>query len=392
MRTLPESASLDHLRRQAKELLAIVRRSEPEATLGEAQAALAREYGFTTWSELKAEVARLRAAPPTVAPDDLVAALVRRFALGRATSPMRHVEDEWAGHVWELETTTGPVLLTQLFPHVKPDGLEAAAGLVDAARAAGVAAPPPRRTPEGGVVVALDGHHWRAHGRVRLGPLPTKPPAPGLAAAAGTVVATLHALALRPPRPVVPWLTGRRSEEAWAQLVDRARRARMPWAGALADAIPGFVALDAVQDDRDPNLRAVFSNCNVSPGVTRVAGRDQLVVTGWDYAGAVPPDWEMASALMAWSETIDGAPDPVPGRALLAAYRARVEAPDRLELRMFSAGVSATLNWTATRVAIALDGDVDGERRATARRALPGLLVEPLSLDRLEQFMDALAA
>jgi hypothetical protein len=392
MRTLPESASLDHLRRQAKELLAILRRSEPEATLGEAQAALAREYGFTTWSDLKAEVARLRAAPPTVAPDDLVAALVGHFALGRATSPMRHVEHEWAGHVWELETTTGPVRLTQLADYVKPEGLEAAASLVDAARAAGVAAPPPRRTPEGGVVVALDGHHWRVHGRVPLGPMPTKPPAPELAAAAGTVVATLHALALRPPGSVVPWLTCRRSEDDWARLVDRARRARVPWAGALAGAVPGFVALDAVQDDRDPNLRAVFSNCNVSPGVTRVAGRDQLVVTGWDYAGAVPPDWEMASALMAWSETIDGAPDPVPGRALLAAYRARVEAPDRLELRMFSAGVSATLNWTANRVVIALDGDVDGERRATARRALPGLLVEPLSLDRLEQFMDALAA
>ena len=126
--------------------------------------------------------------------------------------------------------------------------------------------------------------------------------------------------------------------------------------------------------------------------LAREYGRDQLVVTGWDYAGAVPPDWEMASALMAWSETIDGAPDAVPGQAFLAAYRAQVEAPDRLELRMFSAGVSATLNWTATRVAIALDGDVDGERRATARRALPGLLVEPLSLDRLEQLVDALAA
>jgi hypothetical protein len=393
MRTLPESASLDHLRRQAKELLAIFRRSEPKATLGEAQAALAREYGFTTWSDLTAEVARLRAAAPTVAPDQLAAALVRHFALGRATAPMRHVGDEWAGHVWELETTTGPVLLTQLFPYVKPEHIEAAADLVDAAVAAGVAVPPPVRTPEGRVVVIIDREHWRAHRRIPLGPLPTKPPTPELAAAGGAVLGTLHALALAPPAPVVPWLTCRRSEDDWCRLVERAHRARMPWAGPLADAVPGFVALDAVRDERDPDGRAIFSNCDLQPAVTRVAGRDQLVVTGWDHAGAIPPDWELANSLMSWSETIDGPGvlDPVPGRAFLAAYRARVEGPERLELRVFTAGVSAGLNWTATRVMIVLDGDRDDEQLAKARRNVPGLLTAPLSLDRLEQFMDALA-
>jgi hypothetical protein len=394
MRTLPESASLDHLRRQAKELLAILRRTEPKATLGEAQAALAREYGFTTWSNLRAEVARLRAAPPRVAPDDLVAALVRHFGLGGATGPMRHVEDEWSGHVWGLETQAGPVLLTQLAPHLRLEHIEAAAGLVDAALAAGVAAPPPVRTPEGRVVVALDGHHWRAHRRIPLGPMPTKPPAPELAAAAGTMLGTLHALALRPPAPVVRWLTYRRSGDDWAQLLDRARRARMPWAGALAEAVPGFVALDAVRDDRDPDDRAVFSHCWVAPDATRVAGRDQLVLTTWDHAGAIPADWELAGALMSWSETIAGAgaPDPLPGRAFLAAYRGRVETPDRLELRMFTAGVSAWLNWTATRVMIVLDGDEDDEQLAKARRNVPGLLTEPLSFERLERFVAALAA
>jgi hypothetical protein len=127
--------------------------------------------------------------------------------------------------------------------------------------------------------------------------------------------------------------------------------------------------------------------------VTRVAGRDQLVVTGWDHAGAIPADWELASALMAWSETVDGAGalDLVPGRALLAAYRRRAETPDPLELRMFTAGVSAWLNWTATRVMIVLDRDEDDEQLAAARRNVPGLLAEPLSLDRLERFVAGLA-
>jgi hypothetical protein len=394
MRTLPESASLDHLRRQAKELLAVFRRGEPKATLGEAQAALAREYGFTTWSDLKAEVARLRAEPPVVAPDDLVAALVRAFGLGPATSPMRHVEDDWSGHVWDLETASGPVLLTRLASYVPPEHVEAAAGLVDAAIAAGVAAPPPVRTPAGRVTMTVDGQHWRAHHRIPLGPLPTKPPTPELAAAAGTLLGTLHALALPPPAPVARWLTYRRSEEDWSRLVDRARQAGMPWAEALAGAVPGFVALDAVRDDRDPDARAIFSHCWVAPDATRVAGRDQLVLTTWDHAGAIPPDWELANALMSWCETIDGPGilDLAPGRAFLATYRARVEAPERLELRMFTAGVSAWLNWTATRVMIVLDGDRDDDQLPKARRNVPGLLTAPLSLDRLARFMDALAA
>ena len=48
----------------------------------------------------------------------------------------------------------------------------------------------------------------------------------------------------------------------------------------------------------------------------------------------------MANSLMSWSETIDGPGilDPAPGRSFLAAYHRRVELPERLELRMFTAG------------------------------------------------------
>ena len=59
---------------------------------------------------------------------------------------------------------------------------------------------------------------------------------------------------------------------------------------------------------------------------------------------------------------------------------------------MFTACVAAGLNWIATRAGIVLDGDADDEQFAKARRNVPGLLTEPLSLDRLERFMDALAA
>ncbi len=45
MKTLPSRPDLEHLRRQAKELLAQLRLTEPKTSLAEAQAAVAELYG-----------------------------------------------------------------------------------------------------------------------------------------------------------------------------------------------------------------------------------------------------------------------------------------------------------------------------------------------------------
>jgi hypothetical protein len=70
---LPERPDLDQLRRQARELLRAAASGDPRAadrlgavaphrTLAAAQLALAREYGFQSWTALKAEVARRRSS------------------------------------------------------------------------------------------------------------------------------------------------------------------------------------------------------------------------------------------------------------------------------------------------------------------------------------------
>jgi ankyrin repeat protein len=67
MALLPEHPDLDHLRRQARDLLRAVRAGDADAlrrlepataqpTLAAAQLAVAREYGFASWPKLKAEV------------------------------------------------------------------------------------------------------------------------------------------------------------------------------------------------------------------------------------------------------------------------------------------------------------------------------------------------
>jgi ankyrin repeat protein len=55
-RSLPDAANLEWLRKHAKQLLQERRRTEPEATLADAQRALANEYGFSSWRALKAHV------------------------------------------------------------------------------------------------------------------------------------------------------------------------------------------------------------------------------------------------------------------------------------------------------------------------------------------------
>lgn len=56
MAALPEAPSLEWLRKQAKQQLAVLRRTNPAAKLADAQLAVAREYGFPSWRTLKSHV------------------------------------------------------------------------------------------------------------------------------------------------------------------------------------------------------------------------------------------------------------------------------------------------------------------------------------------------
>jgi ankyrin repeat protein len=57
-RTLPQRPSLEHLKNEAKQRLKSLRQQNPQAKLAAVQLALAREYGFASWRQLKAHVDR----------------------------------------------------------------------------------------------------------------------------------------------------------------------------------------------------------------------------------------------------------------------------------------------------------------------------------------------
>ena len=66
MSSLPERASLEWLRKTAKARLKALRAAQPSARLAEAQLAVAREHGFSSWRALKAHVDRITAARAAV--------------------------------------------------------------------------------------------------------------------------------------------------------------------------------------------------------------------------------------------------------------------------------------------------------------------------------------
>ena len=55
-RNLPPHPNLEHLKKQAKDLLSDLKQQNPFSKLADAQHAIAREYGFASWPKLKAYV------------------------------------------------------------------------------------------------------------------------------------------------------------------------------------------------------------------------------------------------------------------------------------------------------------------------------------------------
>src|SRR5438105_4825795 len=59
VRELPTPPSLEHLRNAAKHRRKALREKDPRAKLADAQVAVARDYGFASWRQLKAHVDKI---------------------------------------------------------------------------------------------------------------------------------------------------------------------------------------------------------------------------------------------------------------------------------------------------------------------------------------------
>lgn len=386
MPVLPDHASLDHLRRQAKDQLAELRRADGSASLRDAQLLVARQYGYQSWAELKAEVEHRAALAPVFAEAALTHQLCDAFSLGSPSEPLRRTERQWTGDLWDLQTDRGRWTVTALADWIT--SIESEGELVTASLAAGVEAPVPVRSNSGAFGVTVDGVIWRVHEFIQLGPPLPQPPPLENCAEGGRILARIHNLELPAPGRVVEWLTDRQPESAWRQIAAQATEQSRVWAAQFYDAIPGFLEIASVTDERDPNDRAILSKAWHAPSACRSAGHGRLVLTAWEHSSALPADWDFGASVMAWSETPTGF-DAASARAFATGYE-EIRSPVERSPRIFTSGITGALNWVISRANIALN-DCDERQREDAERLIRTLVEHPVSLASLTSLLDSIS-
>lgn len=387
MRLLPDKPSLQFLRKEAKDLLAALRESSPEASLGDAQRALASEYGMRDWSELKSEVEQRTARAP-VAPEGLAEALASAFGLGKVTDPATPVSYTPMGRSWSITTDHGRWQAATVYDWITEAQAEVGARLRDAAVAAGITAPTPVRSRQGRLIEPVQGQHWRVHEWIEVGPSPMIPTTTVVARQAGTILGTLHSLAIPSEAPIGPYLTSRRPHAAWQALVEEARAAGKPWAEQLGRAIPALFDLGTIEADIDGH-EFILCNLVLNPENVCIGHNDELLVTEWDFAGSLTPELELGWALTQW------AMQPSINRKAIPAFRdGYVDAAGRwpkLELASFATTVTMYLNWTYQTICASMNS-ADDDHVAFAERETVDLLNRPMTRSSLRQLLSALDA
>ncbi|MCA2218917.1 phosphotransferase [Jidongwangia harbinensis] len=365
MKTLPDNPNLDHLRRQAKDLLAGLRDSRPDATLADAQASLAEQYGFRTWTGLKAEVDR-RQGRADVADPALARQIAARFALGDVVGEMRSVSrpDE-SGRRWLLRTDRGrwaPRTVDDVYPVT--DG-EDNARFQEAAARAGVTLPAPVRSTAGTVVEVIGGNKWRVYEWLQSGPPLAAPVSAVITRSVGDLLAVLHGMRV-PVDGICPWSSVRLAARGWAEFADLAAAKGAPWAPVLAATVPTLVELQSLGERAAP-AEPVLCHNNVSPGNVRVGPDGRLILTGWEHANGLPPAWELSAALAGWAVNPNGGVNAAGARALADGYRARAGALPPLSLDTFGGTAIALQNYVSGQIELALHAHEEEDVRFTDR-------------------------
>ncbi|TCC35830.1 hypothetical protein [Kribbella speibonae] len=380
MKLLPDRPSIEYLRKEAKDLLAVLRESTPGASLADAQRALAAEYGVRDWPALKAEVERRAADTPT-APEGLAEDLAEAFDLGTLTEPAKPVLFTAMGRCWEFRTDRGRWLAVTVYDWITDEQAKLGARLRDAAVAAGVAAPAAAISPHGRLIEKVRGGNWRVHEWLEVGPEPVLPVSTAMARRAGALFGTLHALAIPSDEPIHGYLTYRRSEAEWQHLLGRARAAGKPWAEQLEARLPVFRELQAIELEAPDEL--MLCNRNLNPENVRQGRDGELTVMEWDFAGSLSPELELGSALTQWLMR------PHVNQRGLSAFRdgyGEVREWPKLGLDSFAVAISGWLNWTYNAICEAIDPE-DAERAVFAEREAVEVLDRPMTRGGLEQLL-----
>ncbi|GID25901.1 hypothetical protein Abr02nite_08840 [Paractinoplanes brasiliensis] len=364
MKTLPDNPHLDHLRRQAKDLLAGLRDTRPEATLAEAQTSLAQQYGFRSWTDLKAEVDRGRGGA-VEAGHALAEQITTRYGLGPVIVMRSLARPDEMGRRWLLETALGRWAVRTVDDVYPVTDGEENTRFQEAALGAGVTVPRPVRSLDGRVVEEVGGNRWRVYESVPSGPPLAAPVSAAVTRQVGELLAIVHGLHF-PADGICPWNDRRLTSRSWAELADLATAKGAGWAPVLVSALPALAELQSIGDGHADTTEPVLCHNNFNPGNVRAAS-GSLVVSGWEHAGGLPPEWELAAVLANWAVDPNGGVNLAGARALLDGYRSRSGTTRPVRLTDFRGTAIALQNYVAGQVDLALNAADDEDARYADR-------------------------
>jgi aminoglycoside phosphotransferase (APT) family kinase protein len=143
--------------------------------------------------------------------------------------------------------------------------------------------------------------------------------------------------------------------------------------------------------DGTPSTEPVLCHNNLTPGNVRLGAGGRLVVVGWEHASGLPPEWELAAALVNWTVNPGGGVNTAAARALVDGYRARAGTLPRLRLGTFRGAATALLNYVAGQVNLALHASTAEDQRYTGRN-MRHLLTHLPTRQTYQQILHATAA
>jgi Ser/Thr protein kinase RdoA (MazF antagonist) len=282
------------------------------------------------------------------------------------------------GQVWRLTSDEGTWAVKESFERESEAEARTAAGLQEAARAAGVPAPQILRTHRGEFVTQVDGAWVRVYEWAEL----LDPDATLDPAAVGELLARLHRVGHPCEGQIHPWHTEPVGAPRWQELAAAVATCRAPFADQLAEQVEALVAVEQALAPMRP-----IQLCHLDLWADNLRQRSGggLCVIDWENAGPADPSRELALVLFEFGRT-----DPERLATLYASYLAaggpgRVERPSDFSL------VVAQLGHMLERH---LSMWLDPADEAAQEHSLEGIdeaLGEPLDLAVVDQVLAALA-
>ena len=311
---------------------------------------------------------------------DLADQVAAAFGLGDAIGGLAPAARGEQGQVWRLDTALGSFAVKESFePQSEAEAALDVAFQEAVLAGSKVSMPRPIRTTSGSVLATVADRRVRIYEWIDLLPTDYRFDV----AVVGETIAAIHRVQHEPARPIHPWYTEPVGVSTWHDLSRRVTSSKAQFAEAFAAHIPTLTDLEALLVPRQ-NLQ----NCHRDLFADNILPMAQggLCVIDWENCGLEDPSQELG--VVVFDFTV-GNPDR--SRRLHDAY---VEAggPGRLSGRGdFSMLIAQFGHFFESAAKEWLNPESSEEDREHAIGRFNELFATPLTLDRIDEFLDAVS-